>query len=299
MTEETEAQAAADQSGGSMSLPRPSVSRPSPTASPTTWRRGMASGSRRSSPASASAEAPPRRPTTSEKTTQRASQQTGSRFGGEDGGKFRALDGEIQSDETFDREIVDRMGPEFYEWCSNRPFGRRWPLVASTNRSGTPSAKTGNRRGADPSPQVDLATATATASRWLSRRRCSRRALDCGCRSSTRRLRVPRRKVGIATAVPKPDRFVGKRGNQAADDRSDPVDPPVGEVLLDDRRTDRPRRIHCRAGNPTAGQDVHGDDQANRQRRDCLWTARIDDGPKDDQDQEERHHSFHDQRAAD
>jgi hypothetical protein len=40
---------------------------------------------------------------------------SGSRFGGEDGGKFRALDGELQSDETFDREIVDRMGPEFYE----------------------------------------------------------------------------------------------------------------------------------------------------------------------------------------
>jgi hypothetical protein len=40
---------------------------------------------------------------------------TGSRFGGEGGSKFRALDGEIQSDETFDREIVDRMGPEFYE----------------------------------------------------------------------------------------------------------------------------------------------------------------------------------------
>jgi hypothetical protein len=39
----------------------------------------------------------------------------GSRFGGEGGSKFRALDGEIQSDETFDREIVDRMGPEFYE----------------------------------------------------------------------------------------------------------------------------------------------------------------------------------------
>ena len=40
---------------------------------------------------------------------------SGSRFGGEHGGKFRALDGEIQSDETFDREIIDRMGPEFYE----------------------------------------------------------------------------------------------------------------------------------------------------------------------------------------
>jgi hypothetical protein len=40
---------------------------------------------------------------------------SGSRFGAEHGDKFRALDGEIQSDETFDREIVDRMGPEFYE----------------------------------------------------------------------------------------------------------------------------------------------------------------------------------------
>jgi hypothetical protein len=39
----------------------------------------------------------------------------GSRFGGEGGSKFRSLDGEVQSDETFDREIIDRMGPEFYE----------------------------------------------------------------------------------------------------------------------------------------------------------------------------------------
>ena len=39
----------------------------------------------------------------------------GSRFGGEGGAKFRDLDGELQSDETFDREIIDRMGPEFYE----------------------------------------------------------------------------------------------------------------------------------------------------------------------------------------
>jgi hypothetical protein len=41
--------------------------------------------------------------------------EQGSRFRGEGSSKFRALDGEIQSDETFDREIVDRMGPEFYE----------------------------------------------------------------------------------------------------------------------------------------------------------------------------------------
>lgn len=37
------------------------------------------------------------------------------RYGGESGGKFRALDGELQTDLTFDREIIDRMGPEFYD----------------------------------------------------------------------------------------------------------------------------------------------------------------------------------------
>jgi hypothetical protein len=37
------------------------------------------------------------------------------RFGGEGSSKFRALDGELQTDETFDKEIIDRMGPEFYE----------------------------------------------------------------------------------------------------------------------------------------------------------------------------------------
>jgi hypothetical protein len=40
---------------------------------------------------------------------------SGDRFGGEGDAKFRALDGELQTDETFDREIIDRMGPEFYE----------------------------------------------------------------------------------------------------------------------------------------------------------------------------------------
>ena len=40
---------------------------------------------------------------------------TGSRFRGEGDSRFRSLDGEIQSAETYDREIIDRMGPEFYE----------------------------------------------------------------------------------------------------------------------------------------------------------------------------------------
>jgi hypothetical protein len=52
----------------------------------------------------------PRKKDTSESDT-----SAESRFGGEDGGKFRAIDGELQSDATFDREIIDRMGPEFYE----------------------------------------------------------------------------------------------------------------------------------------------------------------------------------------
>jgi hypothetical protein len=37
------------------------------------------------------------------------------RYRGADGGKFRAIGGELQTDETFDHEIIDRMGPEFYD----------------------------------------------------------------------------------------------------------------------------------------------------------------------------------------
>jgi hypothetical protein len=40
---------------------------------------------------------------------------TEDRFRGEAGDKFRALDGELQTDKTFDHDIIDRMGPEFYE----------------------------------------------------------------------------------------------------------------------------------------------------------------------------------------
>src|SRR5687768_14513226 len=40
---------------------------------------------------------------------------TGDRFRGEGDARFRALDGELQTDETFDHDIIDRMGPEFYE----------------------------------------------------------------------------------------------------------------------------------------------------------------------------------------
>src|SRR5829696_7446699 len=49
------------------------------------------------------------------KDTSDRESSTESRFRGEVDGKFRALDGEIQSDETFDREIVERMSPEFYD----------------------------------------------------------------------------------------------------------------------------------------------------------------------------------------
>jgi hypothetical protein len=39
----------------------------------------------------------------------------GDRYAGESGAKFRTISGELQTDETFDREIIDRMGPEFYD----------------------------------------------------------------------------------------------------------------------------------------------------------------------------------------
>ena len=40
---------------------------------------------------------------------------TGDRFRGEGDARFRALDGELQTDETFDHDIIDRMGATFYD----------------------------------------------------------------------------------------------------------------------------------------------------------------------------------------
>jgi hypothetical protein len=97
-----------------MSLPRPSDSRPLPTASPMMWRRGMASGSKIVASKRFGGSAGKKTHHEKKDASERES-PTESRFRGEVGGKFRALDGEVQSDETFDREIVDRMGPEFYE----------------------------------------------------------------------------------------------------------------------------------------------------------------------------------------
>ena len=38
----------------------------------------------------------------------------GNRFREVDGSKFRALDGELQTDQTFEHDIIDRMGSQFY-----------------------------------------------------------------------------------------------------------------------------------------------------------------------------------------
>ena len=170
--------------------------------------------------------------------------------------------------------------PSFTRLCFNRRFGRRWPPAASTNRSGTPSAKTGSRRGADSGESGPDYRRRPLRRRWLSRRGCF--GFDRGrCRRATLGFRADSRQTDGSTS--EPDRLVGIRGNQPADDRPHPVDPPVREVLLDDRRSERPRRVHRGAGDAASGQDVHGDDQADRQRRDRLRTARIDDGPEDDQ----------------
>ena len=46
---------------------------------------------------------------------QRPRQEGEEAAGDRPAGKFKHAGDELQTDETFDREIVDRMGPEFYE----------------------------------------------------------------------------------------------------------------------------------------------------------------------------------------
>jgi hypothetical protein len=57
----------------------------------------------------------PKKDHTKKKPAAERESSTGDRFRGEGDAKFRALDGELQTDETFDHDIIDRMGPEFYE----------------------------------------------------------------------------------------------------------------------------------------------------------------------------------------
>lgn len=69
------------------------------------------------------------------------------RFAGEGGAKFRALDGELQTEETFDHEIIDRMGPEFYEVVFQPAIhdalseGRKYEQIRDTIRKDWKPAK--------------------------------------------------------------------------------------------------------------------------------------------------------------
>ncbi len=58
---------------------------------------------------------PPKSSETAGKPKSASKTSAADRFGGDDGAKFRALNGELQTDETFDQEIVARMGTEFYD----------------------------------------------------------------------------------------------------------------------------------------------------------------------------------------
>jgi hypothetical protein len=57
----------------------------------------------------------PKKDHAKKKSASERESSTGDRFRGDGDARFRALDGELQTDETFDHDIIDRMGPEFYE----------------------------------------------------------------------------------------------------------------------------------------------------------------------------------------
>jgi hypothetical protein len=84
--------------------------------------------------------------------------------------KFRSIGDELQTDETFDHDIVDRMGARFYEEVfvpaisAAREEGKKYETIRDTIRRGWKPARTprreGVQRGRD-AAQVDSASAGA------------------------------------------------------------------------------------------------------------------------------------------
>src|SRR5918995_4820556 len=141
-----------------MFLLKPSVSKPSPTANPATWRKGMESGLPRLSPAGALAEASPRRPDMRKTTRLMASH----RLGADSAVRVAPSSEPWMARSSPTRRLTGRSStawvPSFTRLFFNRLFVRRWPAIASTNRSETPSARTGSQHGGDGESQ-DLITA--------------------------------------------------------------------------------------------------------------------------------------------
>lgn len=81
----------------------------------------------------------------------------GNRFREVDGGKFRALDGELQTDETFHREVIDRMGAHFYHTVFQPAVaeavaaGQKYEAFRDTIRAEWKPAKPGSRNKSAPS----------------------------------------------------------------------------------------------------------------------------------------------------
>lgn len=82
-------------------------------------------------------------PKADRETSKKPSRQSAAddRFEGDKGSKFAALSGELQTDETFDREIIERMGPEFYDVVFFAPAirealaaGRKYEQIRDTIR---------------------------------------------------------------------------------------------------------------------------------------------------------------------
>lgn len=87
-------------------------------------------------------------------TNQPAPQPTpeGNHFREVDGTKFRALDGVPQTDEAFEREIIERMGPAFYAEVFQPAIaaalarGEKYETFRDTIRDGWTPRKGGRRR---------------------------------------------------------------------------------------------------------------------------------------------------------
>ena len=134
----------------------------------------------------------------------------------------------------------------------------------------------------------------ATAMPLIVRSANSARGLRCpACKRVTRRACRPQRRGVRAITT---DELVGDRTEGGPEERCGQVHPESPGLSGDERRAERPRRVHRRTGDRAAEHRIEPDGAADRDRGRLTDGARVGGDGHDHEHQEEREHGLPQER---